>query len=255
VGFVLLIACANVANLLLVRAAGRETEMAIRTALGAGRGRIVRQLVTESALLALAGGLLGTLLATWGVDVLKALGPTNLPRLEEVQVDGTVLAFSLALSLVTGLVFGLVPALHASRPSLNQMLKEGGRGTSGGPGARMRNGLVVAEMALAVVLLVGAGLLINSFSRLMAVDPGFRPENVVTFTVTAPDAKYGSYERLRTLTRSSSPPSTPRICGCDPTSRSSGRASGRSSGRCARPWKPGSSRCFPTEGSGPPGTS
>ncbi|MFL5582110.1 MAG: ABC transporter permease [Gemmatimonadaceae bacterium] len=197
VGFVLLIACANVANLLLVRAAGRETEMAIRTALGAGRGRIVRQLVTESLLLATVGGALGVLVAAWGVDLLKAAGPTDLPRLQEVGLDGTVLLFAVAVSLVTGLVFGLVPALHAARPNLNNMLKEGGRGVSAGPGARMRSGLVIAEMALAVVLLAGAGLLINSFARLSSVDPGFRTEHVVTFQLSPAVSKHGSTHRLR----------------------------------------------------------
>ena len=197
VGFVLLIACSNVANLLLVRAAGREGEMAIRTALGAGRGRLVRQLVTESLLLALVGGGLGVLVAAWGVDLLKAAGPTVLPRLQEVRLDGTVLLFALGVSVFTGLVFGLVPALHAARPNLTSMLKEGGRGASGGPGARMRSALVISEMALAVVLLAGAGLLINSFARLSSVDPGFRTENVVTFSLAPATSKYGQFGRLR----------------------------------------------------------
>jgi predicted permease len=190
VGFVLLIACANVANLLLVRAAARESEIAVRTALGAGRGRLVRQLVTESVLLALAGAVLGALLASWAVDAVVAFGPRRLPRLDEVAVDGRVLLFAAAIAVATGIAFGIVPALQAARPDIGQVLNAGVRGSSRGGGQRTRSVLVMSEMALAVVLLVGAGLLIRSFTRLVRVDPGFGTEDVVTFNVTLPDAKY-----------------------------------------------------------------
>lgn len=190
VTFVLLIACVNVANLLLVRAAGRETEIAVRTALGAGRGRIIRQLVTESVLLSLAGAVIGGALAAWIVDAIVAFGPKGLPRLENIAIDGRVLAFSVIIAVVTGLLFGLVPAYHAARAEIGQMLKESVRGSSRRGAQRTRSGLVMTEMALAVVLLVGAGLLIRSFATLLRVDPGFRPENVVSFDVSAPSIKY-----------------------------------------------------------------
>ena len=191
VAFVLLIACANVANLLLVRAASRETEIAVRTALGAGRGRIVQQLVTESVLLALLGAIIGAAIAAWVVDAVVAFGPRGLPRLEDIAVDQRVLGFSAAIAIVTGVAFGLVPALHASAGELGQMLKEGARGTSSRRSTRRtRSALVVGEMALALVLLVGAGLLIRSFSNLLRVNPGFHPQNVVTFDVSLPSVKY-----------------------------------------------------------------
>jgi len=200
VAFVLLIACANVANLLLVRAAARESEMAVRTALGAGAWRIVRQLVTESVLLAIIGGVLGTLLALWGVDLLVAMAPRGLPRINEVAVNPTVLLFTAAVTALTGVLFGLFPALQAARANVSGMLKEGMRGSSSGVASRRaRNGLVMTEMALAVVLLVGAGLLIRSFSKLIAVDPGFRAERVITFNIAAPETKYGQYAQLRGL--------------------------------------------------------
>ena len=180
VGFVLLIACANVANLLLVRAAGRETEIAVRTALGAGRGRIVRQLMTESLLLSAGGALVGGAIAAWAVDAVVAFAPRGLPRIDDIRIDGRVLAFSAGIALLTGMLFGLVPALHAARGDLGQMLRESVRGSSGRRATqRTRNVLVVSEMALAVVLLVGAGLLIRSFVKLVNVDPGFRTEHVV----------------------------------------------------------------------------
>ncbi|MDQ6885910.1 MAG: ABC transporter permease [Gemmatimonadota bacterium] len=195
--FVLLIACANVANLLLVRAASRETEIAVRTALGAGRGRLIRQLITESVLLSVTGAAMGAALASWAVDLVVAFGPAGLPRLQEVKVDGTVLAFTALVALVTGVLFGLIPAIHGSRPDVGQMLKENARGSSGRRGSgRVRNSLVVAEMALAVVLLVGAGLMIRSFVGLLHVDPGFRSEHVVTFNISLPDNKY-PYDRQR----------------------------------------------------------
>jgi putative ABC transport system permease protein len=190
VGLVLLIACANVANLLLVRAAARESEMAVRTALGAGRGRIVRQLVTESVLLALGGAALGVVLASWAVSAVVAFGPRGLPRLAEVAVDGRVLLFAAGVAVLTGVLFGLAPAIQAARSNTGQSLRDGPRGSSRGGAQRTRNALVVVEMALAVMLLIGAGLLMRSFIRLVNVDPGFRTEQLVTFNVTLPDAKY-----------------------------------------------------------------
>jgi putative ABC transport system permease protein len=191
VGFLLLIACANVANLLLARAAGRQREMAIRTALGARRSRIIRQLLTESLLLAITGGGLGLLLAMWGVEALVAFSPGNIPRLNEVNVDFRVLAFTFGVALLTGLLFGLFPALHASNPNLNDTLKEGGRGTTeGGRGGRIRRALVVAEVALALVPLVGAGLMVKSFIRLQEVNPGFNPDRVLAVEVYLPRTTY-----------------------------------------------------------------
>ena len=196
VGFVLLIACANVANLLLVRASAREAEVAVRAALGAGRGRIVRQLVTESVLLAVVAAILGAMLATWAVQTVVAFGPAGVPRLDEVAVDGGTLLFTAMIALVTGVLFGLVPALHASRVGLSQVLREGRRGSSRGGARRTRSALVVAEMALAVVLLAGAGLLLRSFVRLTHVDPGFRTDHLTSFNVTIADAKY-PYDRQK----------------------------------------------------------
>ena len=191
VGFVLLIACANVANLMLVRASTRETEIAVRTALGAGARQLVRQLLTESLLLAGAGAIIGTSLAAWAVDGVKALGPQGVPRLARVAIDGRVLTFSVIVTLVTGVLFGLVPAIHAAKTNLGQMLRESTRGSSGRRATRRtRAMLVITEMALAVVLLVGAGLLARAFVALTRVDPGYRPENVVTMSVALPNAKY-----------------------------------------------------------------
>ena len=195
VGSVLLIACVNVANLLLARAAARESEIAVRTALGAGRWRLVRQLLTESVILAIVGGGLGLLLAVWGVEGLLALEPQGIPRLDEVRVDPNVVFFTMGLSLVTGLLFGLVPAFQSTRTGLSSTLKEGGRGalTSRG-GSRMRTTLVVAEVALAVTLLAGAGLLIRSFSRLASVDPGFQVQPALTFELSLPESRYETEE-------------------------------------------------------------
>jgi predicted permease len=196
VGFVLLIACTNVANLLLARAAARENEMAVRTALGAGRGRLVRQLLTESVLLGLGGALGGLLLAVWGVDALIAMQPAGIPRLTDVAVDGTVILFTLGVATAAGAFFGLVPALQSTRSALAGALKEAGRGAlTSRSGARVRSTLVVVEMALAVMLLAGAGLLIRSFSKLIAVDPGFRTESALTFELSLPDGRYGEEPR------------------------------------------------------------
>ncbi len=189
VGFVLLIACANVANLMLARAMGRQKEMAIRTALGASRLRVVRQLLTESLLLAAMGGAIGLLLAYWLISSLLALAPATIPRLNEIGIDGRTLLFTLGVSLLTSLLFGLLPALRVSKPDLNIALKEGGRGATGSSGL-VRSGLVVAEIALTLVLLVGAGLLIKSFWRVLQVSPGFNPEQVLTMQVSLPASEY-----------------------------------------------------------------
>jgi putative ABC transport system permease protein len=197
VAFVLLIACANVANLLLARAAVREREISIRSALGAGRGRIIRQLLTESLLLSLAAGALGLVLAVWGLDVLVALSPQDIPRLDQIRIDGRVLAFTMLVSLLTGFVFGLAPALQASKPDLNESLKEGGRGSTGGiHGTRVRNLLVVSEIALSLVLLIGAGLMIRSFQRLQEFNLGFNPDRLLTLNVRLAGSQYSQPERV-----------------------------------------------------------
>src|SRR5262249_11298958 len=193
----------------LAGAAGRQTEIAIRAALGASRWRVVRQLLTESLLLAISGGAAGLLLARWGVELLLAIAPDNLPRAYDIRLDTRVAGFTLLISLLTGIVFGLLPALQASKLSLGMTLKEGGRDAAGLLRRRLRGFLVVGEVALAFVLLIGAGLLIRSFARLTEVDPGLDPRGVLTMDILLPFAKYRdgrsvaffqqTLERLRAL--------------------------------------------------------
>ncbi len=203
VGFVLLIACANVANLVLARTTGRAKEIALRAALGAGRWRIVRQLLTESLMLALFGGVAGVLLALWGTSVLASLGPKEIPRVDEIRMDAPVLLFGLAASLLTAVLFGLLPALRASRVDLTEAIKDMGKSTEGRSRHGLRNLLVTAELALAFVLVVGAGLLGKSFIRLMNVDPGYDPHNVLALNTYVygeryqkPEAELNYYQQV-----------------------------------------------------------
>ncbi|MDX6304392.1 MAG: hypothetical protein QOI77_1361 [Blastocatellia bacterium] len=190
VAFVLLIACANVANLLLARATARQKEIALRTALGASRWRVIRQLLTESLLLSVFGGVIGLMLSVWLTKLLISISPANTPRLDEIRPDARVFAFTLGLTLVTGFIFGLAPALQASRIDLNSGLKEGGRTASGGHSKRLRSLMMVSEIALSFMLLVGAGLLIKSFMRLREVSPGFTPDHTLTIRVSLLADKY-----------------------------------------------------------------
>ncbi|MBO0800529.1 MAG: ABC transporter permease, partial [Blastocatellia bacterium] len=193
VAFILLIACANVANLLLARASARQKEITIRAALGAGRGRLVRQLLTESLLLSVCGGLVGLLLALLGIKVLVALTPENLAQLKESSIDGAALGFTFFVSLLTGVSAGIIPALQTSQIDLNESLKEGSRGSVFSPrkvGRRISPALVICELALTLALLAGAGLLIKSFQRVRTVEPGYNPENLLTMTIPLRVAGY-----------------------------------------------------------------
>ncbi len=190
VGFVLLIACSNVANLLLVRASARGREIAVRATLGGGSLRIMRQMLTESAVLAIGGAALGLLLAWWGIRVLAAMSPGNLPRVENVAIDGPVLLFTAGATLLAAMLFGAVPALKAANPNLADALKDRGSDSGGVRGNKLRTGLVVSEVALSLVLLIGAGLMLRSFAKLQLVEPGFDAENVLTLTVPLPFFKY-----------------------------------------------------------------
>jgi putative ABC transport system permease protein len=193
VGFVLLIACANVANLMLARAAARQREVAIRTALGATRWALIRQLLVESLLLAVSGGALGLLIAYGAVRALVAINPSNVPRLSELSIDGSVVLYTALISVATGVVFGLMPAIQTAGRRLHMVLKEGGRGgTTDRGGQILRRAFVVGEVALALTLLVGSGLLIKSFARIEGVDPGFNPRHVLTFAVALPKSQYPS---------------------------------------------------------------
>ena len=190
VAFMVLIACANVANLMLARATTRRREIALRLALGASRWRVARQLLTESLLLALCGGALGVLLATWGVNLLLKIEPDSLSRLEDVSVDFQALSFTFLISLIVAVLFGLVPALQGSRARLSEALKEGSRSSASGVAGRLRGSLVATEVALALMLLIGAGLTLKSFGRLISVDPGYDAHNVLTLRLRLPDGKY-----------------------------------------------------------------
>jgi len=201
VGMVLLIACTNVANLLLARTASRRKEFAVRVALGAGRFQLLRQLLTESVLLSLLGGSAGLLLAIWLIDLFMAINPKSLPRIEQVRLDGTVLGFTFLLSVLTGILFGLAPGLQSSRVNLVEELKDTPGTFRSGRGLRLRAVLVISQVALALTLLVGAGLLAQTFLRLMTLKPGYNPEKLLTAQVSVPIQKYKGRDRVATLYR------------------------------------------------------
>jgi putative ABC transport system permease protein len=230
VGFVLLIACANVANLLLVRVGARHKEIAIRQALGASRGRLIRQLLTEAIVLSFIGGLLGLLLARWGIDFLVALAPSDVPRLGEIKMHTAVFGWTFAVSILAGVLFGLAPALAASKPDLNESLKEsGGRSTGGAQRNRIRNLLVVSEVALALVLLICAGLMIKSFMRLQQVKPGFEPDGLLTMSISLPSQKYNDSQKAnlffdQLFERVKAVPGVEAVGGTDPLPLSSSNA-------------------------------
>jgi putative ABC transport system permease protein len=221
VGFVLLIACANVANLLLARVNARNKEISIRVAVGASRRRIVRQLLTESLLLSGLGGVFGFLLAYWEIDLLVALTPPDVPRLAEIGLHTPVFIWTLGISVMTGVLFGLAPALTASKPDLNESLKESGRSIAGPGRGRMRNLLVVSEIALALMLLIGAGLMIRSFARLQQVSTGFEPKNLLTMNISLPRQKYRENPQITSFfdqlfDRVRSVPGVEGLAGVDP---------------------------------------
>jgi putative ABC transport system permease protein len=197
VTFVLLIACANIANLLLARGSARGRELGIRLALGAGRGRVIRQLLTESLMLASIGGAAGMLFGVWAVDALVGIAPENAPRLGEIRLDATVFAFTAALTLITGVLFGLAPAMQSSREDVAQSLKDGARGSVAVGGRLLRRGLIVAEVALALVLLTGGGLLLQTFVRLQSTDMGFNPDNILVGAVNPPRTAYDTRDKHR----------------------------------------------------------
>jgi predicted permease len=200
VAFVLLIACANVANLQLARAAAREKEVAVRSALGAGRWRLAKLLLTESSAVAVAGGVAGLLLAAWAIRVIQRFAPANIPHLQSSRLDWRVLLFTLGVSLLTGILFGLAPVLASFRISLNNTLKEAGPQSSSATGTRrMQRALMIAEIALSFVLLIGAGLLVRSFLQLTAISPGFDPHGVLTARVALPLDQYQSIDQQRTF--------------------------------------------------------
>jgi len=247
VGFVLLIACANVANLLLARGAVRQKEVAIRTALGATRLRLIRQFLTESAILAIISGGFGLLLALWGVEFLVSLSPASIPRLNEIALDARVVAVTLGVSLLTGFLFGLAPAMQFSKPDLNETLKDVGRSsTNGRQKQRLRSLLVISELALSVVLLVGAGLMIKSFMRVQGADPGFNSENLLTMRLSLPRSKYPDFNKQtrffqELLSRIQAQPSVQSAAAINalPLSGSTADRSFRIEGRVLNPGEPG----------------
>ena len=194
--FVLLIACANIANLLMARASAREREIAIRMALGASRGRLIRQLLSESILLAIIGGAFGLILAIAGGNLLMKLSPTRIPLANDLGVNASVLLFTFAIACLTGLLFGLFPAIRILKPDLNSTLKDGGRSNASSSGRRIRNILVISEIAITMVLLIGAGLLLKSFFRLQQIDPGFKTDNTLSFSLQLPSSKYRDWSQV-----------------------------------------------------------